>query len=90
MSNEHPYIIGKIYLVRTATYATCGRLKAVFPGELVFSDAAWVADTGRFTQAVASGVFAEVEPVTTGDIIVSRGGIIDVVETPATLPLQQK
>lgn len=75
-----PWEIGKIYLIRTVTMIDTGRLVAVTPQELVLEDAAWVADTGRFAQAVEKAEFGEVEPFPSGQVIVGRGSIIDAVQ----------
>jgi len=77
--NHHPYVIGKSYHVRAVTYATAGKLKAVYDKELVFENASWVADTGRFNEYVKdTSKVSENEFV--GEIIVSRDAIVDVVE----------
>ncbi len=77
---EHPWQIGKIYLIRTVTMIQTGRLTRVTPQELVLEDAAWIADTGRFANALISLNFAEVEPFPPGEVIVGRGSLIDAVE----------
>ena len=84
----HPYKIGKNYFVQTVTHYYTGKLVKVFPGELVLSAAAWIADTGRLTQALEKGVFDEVELV--GDIIISRGAIVTAAVFPHDLPTAQK
>ena len=69
--------VGENYLVRTVTMAISGKLKVVGPQELVFSDAAWIADIGRFSEAlIDQDKFNEVEPFQ-NDVIVGRGSIID-------------
>lgn len=75
-----PWEIGKIYLIRTVTMIDTGRLVAVTPQELVLEDAAWIADTGRFAQAVEKVEFGEVEPFPAGRVIIGRGSVIDAVE----------
>jgi hypothetical protein len=77
---SHPFKIGAIYLIRTVTMIDTGRLVEVTPTELVLEDAAWIADTGRFADAVRSCVFGEVEPFPAGRVIVGRGALIDAVE----------
>lgn len=72
--------IGKIYLIRTVTMIDTGRLVAVTPQELVLEDAAWIADTGRFSDAVAKAEFGEVEPFPDGRVVLGRGAIIDAVQ----------
>ena len=72
-----PWQIGQTYLIRTVTMIDTGRLVAVWEHELVLEDAAWIADTGRFSDAVAKAEFAEVEPFPDGKLIVGRGAVID-------------
>ena len=72
--------IGKIYLIRTVTMANTGILVAVTPQELVIEEAAWIAETGRFSDAVEKAEFGEVEPFPTGRVIIGRGAIIDAVQ----------
>lgn len=81
--------IGKNYLIRTVTMIDTGRLVAVGEHELVLEDAAWIADTGRFTQAVAKAEFGEVEPFPSGRVIIGRGSIIDAVQIEK-IPREQK
>lgn len=86
----HPYEVGKNYFIRTVTYHLAGRLVAVLPQELVLDSASWVADSGRFTQALSSGSFNEVEMFPAGAcVIVGRGAIADAVRIE-TLPSSQK
>jgi hypothetical protein len=81
-SPEHPWQIGKPYLIRTVTMIQTGRLIRVTPQELVLEDAAWIADTGRFSEALKSMSFGEVEPFPDGEVIVGRGSIVDAVVIP--------
>lgn len=81
--------IGKNYLIRTVTMIDTGRLVAVTPQELILEDAAWIADTGRFAQAVAKAEFGEVEPFPSGRVIIGRGAIVDAVQITHT-PKSQK
>jgi len=45
--------------------------------EFVIEDAAWIADTGRFADAIAKAEFGEVEPYPDGEVILGRGALID-------------
>jgi len=76
-SDSSHWKMGKIYLIRTVTMIQVGRLVAVTDKELVLEDAAWIADTGRFSDALKSGELKEVEPFPDGQVIVGRGAIID-------------
>lgn len=77
-SPDCPYKVGANYLIRTVTMTYTGRLVAVGDKELVLVDAAWIADSGRWSQAVAKGTFNEVEPYPDGsEVIIGRGAILD-------------
>ena len=85
-----PWVVGKKYFIRTVTMAQAGRLSYVGDKELVLEEASWIADTGRFTQALANCDFNEVEMFPIGaSVIVGRGAVIDAVEI-ASLPTEQK
>jgi hypothetical protein len=85
-NESHPYKIGTAYLIRGVTMYYTGRLISVSRQELVLEDAAWVADTGRYNEAVRKGTLGEVEPIV-GHCIIGRGSIVDVVEWPNNVPL---
>jgi hypothetical protein len=88
-AQDHPWVIGKNYLIRTVTMIQTGRLVAVTPQELVLEDAAWIADTGRFADSLKTGKFSEVEPFPDGQVIVGRGTIIDAVQISVTPRVQK-
>ncbi len=90
VANAHPYNIGKNYLIRTVTMTIFGQLIEVHDQELVIWDAAWIADTGRFHDALINGSFNEVEPFPDGKVIVGRGSVIDAVELSLPLERNQK
>lgn len=76
-SAEHPFEIGKPYLIRTVTNYLTGKVVGVTQTEIVLTDAAWIADTGRFSDALKKSAFNEVEPFPDGEVIVGRGALID-------------
>lgn len=84
-----PWQIGKNYLIRTVTMIQTGRLVQVTDHELVLEDAAWIADTGRWSSAIKSCTFSEVEPFPSGRVMVGRASLIDACEI-ATLPRDVK
>jgi len=84
-----PYKIGENYLIRTVTMIQVGRLEWVGDKEIVLSSASWVADTGRFNEAIKTGNLNEVEPFT-DDVIVGRGSIIDATIWTHKLPKEAK
>jgi hypothetical protein len=88
---EGPWEIGKSYFVRTVTMAIHGKLVDVTPQELVFVGAAWIADTGRFSNFVTGKSDAnEVEPFPWDTpVIVGRGSIIDAVQRSGEFKVQK-
>lgn len=90
---NQPFAIGTAYLFRLVTYAWVGRVVAVGDKEIILSEASWVADTGRFTNALASGLesmsLSEIEPAGDG-VIIGRGAIVDATPYKHSLPKAQK
>ena len=85
--NDGPWVLGANYFVRTVTHHYTGKLVAVFPQELMFIDAAWIADDGRFHLAMKSGEFGEIEPYPDGqEVVIGRGAILDATVIPFALP----
>ena len=82
-------VIGTKYLIRTVTHYYTGRLVAVTDTDLVLAGAAWIADMGRFSDALKNGTLNVVEPFP-GNAIVFRGGLIDAAEWNHELPKAQK
>lgn len=73
-----PWKLGDAYLFRTVTQIVIGRLTYVGEHELGVEDATWVADTGRFGEALRNGgdTLNELEG-TGGGGILGRGAIVD-------------
>ena len=76
---EHGWEVGENYLIRTVTMIDTDKLVAVTEHELVLEDAAWIPDTGRFSEAIKKAQFKECEPFPSGRVIVGRGAIVDAV-----------
>jgi hypothetical protein len=69
--------IGKKYFIRTVTMHLTGELIAIGDKELTLKDAAWIADSGRFNEALKDiNRCKEVEPFQ-DIVIVGRGSIVD-------------
>jgi len=83
------WTIGKNYIVRTVTMMITGRLIHLDDHEMVFQDAAWVADSGRFADALKSGKLNEVEPFP-DEAIIGRGSVVDAALWNHALPRDQK
>ena len=86
---NHVYQVGKNYFIRTVTHHYTGKLVKVTPKELVLEDAAWIADDGRFMNALKDGTLAEIEPFM-DDVIIGRGSIVDATVWRHALPREQK
>ena len=84
----YPFKIGEKYLVRTVTYFSLGQLERIEGDFLVLSQASWVADTGRFTQALEKGSLSEIE--ITGECFVNINSIVDAFPWKHALPKEQK
>ena len=68
--------VGENYFIRTVTNYILGKLTAVTPQELLLTEASWIADTGRFHDALKKATASEVEPFI-NDVIVGRGAVVD-------------
>ncbi len=93
VASNNPYEIGKNYLIRTVTMTLTGRLKSIGDKELVLEDVCWIANTGRFHDALKDGIeqldFSEIEPFV-NDVIIGRGAIVDCTVYDNGLPNKQK
>ena len=77
--------VGRAYLIRTVTMIDTGILVSIDDHEIVLSDAAWIADTGRFNETLKTLNFSEVEPFPEGLVAIGRNALIDAVEIAAAL-----
>ncbi len=76
--------LGKSYFIRTVTLYQVGRVVAVSGQFVKLEDASWIADTGRFSAALKSGEFSEIEPV--GTSYINLSSIIDAFPIEHKLP----
>lgn len=81
----NPIRVGNKVLIRTVTVYHTGRIVEITPTELVLTDAAWIADTGRLNAALVASTVAEAEPFPS-PVAVSRGAIVDVTDWRGELP----
>lgn len=84
-----PFVIGGKYFFRTVTYFATGKVCAIHGDFLELKDAAWVADTGRFQEAIMQGVLNEVEPVEV-PMYINVNTITDAFSWTHKLPREQK
>lgn len=86
-----PMPVGKTVFIRTVTHHLMGTVKASYEEEVELVDAAWIADDGRFMEAMKIGDFKEVEPYPDGQpVYVNRGSVIDWTPTSLKTPRVQK
>ena len=81
-------LIGSKLFIRTVTYHCTGRVVGLKDGFFQLEDAAWIADSGRFMNAIKGGVLDEVEPV--GRMWVAINSIVDFFPWNHDLPNEQK
>lgn len=83
-----PMDIGNCYFIRTLTYHQVGRVSEIRGNFIVLEESSWVADSGRFQNAIEEGTLSEVEPV--GLCLVNITNIVDVFPWKHELPKEQK
>ena len=88
-SSDTSLRVGEKVFIRTVTHYYTGEIEAVTATDIRLKDAAWIADTGRFSEALTKGVLGEVEPYPRG-CIVMRAGISDVSPWTHALPREVK
>jgi len=88
--NELDDLIGTNVFVREVTYHLVGKVERRLKGTNFFqlSQASWVADSGRFMNAIKDGELNEVEPV--GTAFVNFDSVTDFFPWVHELPTEQK
>lgn len=86
--NEIEDMIGKCFYFRTVTYHQVGRVVKRIGDLIQLEDASWVADSGRFMQAIKNGTLSEVEPV--GTFFINMKALVDICPWNHDLPKEQK
>lgn len=78
-------------LIRSVTHYYVGRVVGTDDQWVALTNASWVASTGRFSVALATGSLDEVEPYPAEDtILVARGAIVDIATWNHDLPTAAK
>ena len=86
--NAYEDMVGQKFFFRTVTYHTVGEVKKIVGRFAYLKDASWVADSGRFMEAIKNGTLNEVEPV--GDAFVNIDTVVDFFPWKHKLPMEQK
>ena len=86
-----PLEVGANYFISTVTKYYTGRLVRFDDTSLTIVDASWIADTGRFADAIKSFNFSEVEPYPDGEeVIIPMQVGVDFFKSKSSLPRGQK
>jgi hypothetical protein len=83
-------LIGKNVFVCTVSFFYTGEVVCENDRWLVLDKAAWIADTGRFTPAIATGDFSEIEVFGDKPVHIAMGAIVSLTVVDWPLPTAQK
>ena len=86
--NNYEDLVGEKFYFRTVTYHLVGKVKNIVGRFAFLKDASWIADSGRFMNAIKDGTLDEVEPV--GDAFVNLDAVTDFFPWKHALPDKQK
>jgi len=81
--------VGKNYFIRTFSFHYVGKLVAINENNLILEKASWVADSGRFGEALACGKLSETEKYV-NDVVLFRNSLLDATEWQHELPKVSK
>ena len=85
--NSYEDLVGGKFYFRTVTYHLTGEVKKIVGRFAYLKMAAWIADSGRFQQAIKDGTLNEVEPV--GDAFINLDTVTDFFPWTHKLPETQ-
>jgi hypothetical protein len=80
-------LVGQKLFIRTVTYHMTGKVVKRMGAFIQLEDAAWIADSGRFSDAIKNGDLSEVEPV--GTAWVNLSSVVDFFPWKHKLPTKQ-
>jgi len=83
------WCVGNSYFIRTVTMHLIGNLIAINEKEMLLGNAVWIADSGRFHDALKTGKLNEVEPFV-DQVIVNRASIVDATIWKHPVPTKQQ
>ena len=86
--SEYEDFVGQKLYIRTVTYHLVGKVEKLIGKFFQLKDASWVADSGRFMNAIKEGKLNEVEPV--GMAFVNIESVTDFFPWKHELPKEQK
>jgi len=82
-------LLGANVLIRTVAFYYTGTVVKMTKDWVLLADAAWIADTGRWGDALKNGTLSEVEPYP-NKCWVAVGSIVDIAPWDHQLPREQK
>jgi len=85
--NNFGDMVGRKYFFRTVTYHLVGKVEQQIGNFLKLSNASWIADSGRFANAISDGKLKEVEPV--GVAFINLTTVVDFFPWTHELPTKQ-
>ena len=82
--------VGKKFFIRMVTYHLVGEIEKVMGNLFILKNASWIADSGRFSDAIKKGLGenAEIEPV--GTAIININAMVDMFPYNHALPSKQQ
>ena len=86
--NAYEDMVGGKFFFRTVTYHLVGEVQKIVGKFAYLKDASWVADSGRFMNAIKDGTLSEVEPV--GAAFLNLDTVVDMFPWRHALPKEQK
>lgn len=85
---DYQDLIGEKWYFRTVTYHSVGEVKSIVGRFAQLKNASWVADSGRFNEAIKNGTLSEVEYV--GEAFVNLDTVVDFFPFNHDLPKSSK
>lgn len=86
--NAYEDMVGGKFFFRTVTYHLVGEVQKIVGRFAYLKDASWIADSGRFMNAIKDGTLSEVEPV--GTAFINLDTVVDFFPWKHKLPDSQK
>jgi hypothetical protein len=82
---------GRNVFIRTVTHYYTGNVVGITPDSVFLTQAAWVAETARWSECIADGTLNEVEAYPKDmTVCVSRAALVDICEWLHELPVTNK
>ena len=86
--NSYQDMVGEKYFFRTVTYHAVGEVKKIVGRFAYLKNASWIADSGKFSEAIKNGTLSEVEHV--GEQFINLDTVVDFFPWKHKLPTETK